>query len=353
MTDRVAVEPDPSVSAELHSPEVGAGSADASQVLDGDSNSPQAPAGLRDPEPSDAASGTDELVPRFPLEEPGTWLVLYDSAPGELRARWSLARTDIERFGNSFPVQGSRPEAVLRLRRSRPEGGAELAHEVSLIQVARERSGDVGFRVGPDHCRYHAELGLATGDGGWLMLARSNGLDNAATIGLRLPVSQERRQPLAPNGERAEEPDPYRSRQCSGLVFGAPTGPAAPTHWDGSFAAQLSLQHYLPADASLHPAGPAPPDSPDPYFGLVPRFPLVEPARGWPTGESGGTACVPENPSVLATDGAGLPPESVDAGTSGDALLDIHSQQGSDSVDGSATRPGPRVWASGGRYPFS
>jgi hypothetical protein len=106
----------------------------------------------------------------------------------------------MERFGSGFAVNGTRPAPVLRLRRSRPEGGTELADEVSLIRVARERSGDAGFRVGPGLALYHAELGLAAADGGWLMLARSNRLDNAARIGLRLPVSQERSPILEPIG---------------------------------------------------------------------------------------------------------------------------------------------------------
>lgn len=134
-----------------------------------------------------------------------------------------------------------------------------MVEEVSLIRVARQRSGDAGFRVGLDRCVYHAELGLATGDGGWLMLARSNRLDKAAGIGLRLPVAQERPPAIEPSAR----------------------------------------------------------------FGLVPQFPLVGPTRSQPTVEPAGTTPRHGDLRALEVEVEGLciSSESADRGLPGDTPL--------------------------------
>jgi hypothetical protein len=137
------------------------------------------------PSPDLAAEGPP-LAPVFPLEDRGTRLVLYQGPPGELRIHWRLERDDFERAAASFPLNGRRPATVVRLRRDRPQGGTDQADEIQLGLGVREGSGERGVRIPMDHCRYHAELGLTNADGGWLMLVRSNGLYNAAGIGLDL-----------------------------------------------------------------------------------------------------------------------------------------------------------------------
>lgn len=130
------------------------------------------------------AAEAPALVPIFPLEDAGTGLVLYEGPPGELRIHWRLARDDFERAAASFPVNGRRPAAVVRLRRDRPEGGTDQVEEIPLGLGVREGRGEQGVRIPTDHRRYHAELGLTNALGGWLMLARSNGLYNAQGIGV-------------------------------------------------------------------------------------------------------------------------------------------------------------------------
>lgn len=120
------------------------------------------------------------------MEDLGTGLVLYAGPPGEMRIHWRLARDDFERAASSFPLNGRRPAMVVRLRRDRPQGGTDQADELALGLGVRDGSGERAVRIPTDHCRYHAELGLTNADGGWLMLARSNGLYNAVGIGLDL-----------------------------------------------------------------------------------------------------------------------------------------------------------------------
>ncbi|MGE5154073.1 MAG: hypothetical protein ACM3ST_08665, partial [Bdellovibrio bacteriovorus] len=132
------------------------------------------------PGPSaDLAAEGQALAPVFPLEDRGTGLVLYAGPPGELRIHWRLERDDFERASASFPAQGGRPATVVRLRRDRPQGGADQADELRLGPGVRDGQGERVVHIPTDHCHYHAELGLTNAEGGWLMLARSNGLYNA------------------------------------------------------------------------------------------------------------------------------------------------------------------------------
>lgn len=134
----------------------------------------------------DLAVGASPLMPVFPLEDRGTGLVLYDGPPGGMSIHWRLERTDFERVAVSFPPSGGAPTAVVRLRRDRPQGGSDQAQEIPLGLGVRDGSGERLVHMQTDHALYHAELGLTNAHGGWLMLARSNGLYNAVGIGLDL-----------------------------------------------------------------------------------------------------------------------------------------------------------------------
>ncbi|WP_295450715.1 hypothetical protein [uncultured Thiodictyon sp.] len=183
------------------------------------------PSGARDPDvaPQPAelvpappllatVAAPDGLHPHFPGREPGTGVVLYGSRPGTLRAHWRLAPDDLRRAGGSFPSGGGHP--VLRLRRARPDGGAERVDEASLLAVVREGAGETTFPVAADHGRYHAELGLTNGGGGWLLLARSNELDNVSPVGVDLrrlepaPHPQPQPQPQPGTGLTVDDPEP-------------------------------------------------------------------------------------------------------------------------------------------------
>lgn len=184
------------------------------------------------------ASGTPRLRPVFPLEEKETGLVLYAGPPGEMRIHWRLERDDFEQAAASFPSSGGRPATVVRLRRDRPQGGTDQADEILLGLGVRDGSGERAVQIPTDHCRYHAELGLANADGGWLMLARSNGLYNAVGIGLDLAGLPTRQ------GGAGNQREPPR-----GAVLGAVAPPST------QMGAQVP-QAGLPVEPALGEAAP-------------------------------------------------------------------------------------------------
>ncbi len=132
----------------------------------------------------DLADRAPPLARHFPLIAAGTTLVLADGAPGRVRVFWQLTEADLTRAMSGFRGAGSRPVPVLRLRQ-RYGDAAELVGEVRL-RLADAARGEHGFLVESRPARYDAELGLSDLQGGWILLARSNGLDHAAQIGLRL-----------------------------------------------------------------------------------------------------------------------------------------------------------------------
>jgi hypothetical protein len=84
-----------------------------------------------------------------------------------------------------FARDGGTPHPVLRLRCLRGDR-AELVQEVPLRLSGPRGRGEQLFRVAPRSARYDTELGLSASSGGWVLLARSNALDHAARVGLRL-----------------------------------------------------------------------------------------------------------------------------------------------------------------------
>lgn len=217
------------------------------------------------PETPDLAASGANLVPAFPLDESGTGVVLYVASAGRMRVHWSLERDDFEQAAASFPVNGQRPAAVLRLRRDRAGGGTELVDERPLGAGARDGAGEVVFSLLRDHGLYRAELGLTDGGGGWLMLARSNGHYNAVGVGLDVPASpaeSPQDAPPAPGPESlvAGEPRqaPVTSRATgAGEPDGEPALGASPSGLvAASFPVVTALRSLLAA--SVHAADAVP-----------------------------------------------------------------------------------------------
>ncbi len=154
------------------------------------------PEGVRDPTaPSsetiptatvtpDLAAPEVALVPIFPQVTDKTRIVLYAGAPGEIRAHWNLRANDVASYGAGFPIDGGDPAAVLRLHRLGQDGSLERTREIRLRMSGVGGSGDAGFGVGGDGAKFEAELGLMNAGGGWLLLARSNRIQHAESIGL-------------------------------------------------------------------------------------------------------------------------------------------------------------------------
>jgi hypothetical protein len=130
-----------------------------------------------------------DLVPRFPLFSRGTHLVLADTSGDDLCVFWHLSGDDLVPALAGFARDGARPMPVLRVRRLK-DGVAELVQEIPLRLTGPRGGGEQLFPVGPQPARYDAELGLSDAAGGWLMLARSNALDHAARLDVRLPQAR-------------------------------------------------------------------------------------------------------------------------------------------------------------------
>lgn len=104
-----------------------------------------------------------------------------------LRVRWQLQANDRIAASHDFPSAGGSPYPVLRVLR---EDDAAAPIETVRLRLSEQRSaGDMSFRAEPDAAGWKAELGLVNAAGGWLLLARSNRLLQAAAIGLAFPNS--------------------------------------------------------------------------------------------------------------------------------------------------------------------
>lgn len=166
----------------------------------------------RDPMPSvtpDLVPPAAPLVPVFPLAGPVEPLTLYPGAEGEVRVRWRLRADEVVGHGASFPRADGAPQAVLRLGRVHAGGGSKPVREQPLHLSGLSGSGEVAFQVGDGSGLFEAELGLMNPEGGWLLLARSNRLQQARGLGL------ESLRPVPPgmdwNHVASPEPEPERA----------------------------------------------------------------------------------------------------------------------------------------------
>jgi len=120
----------------------------------------------------------EDISRQFVPQLEHTALVLYDRDPGHLQAQWYITPEEIAQARSLFPNQGTGLQQVLRLRRLDQDGRAEVV--ASAVQGSGDSKGEgLGtFTLQPDGAEYEyeyeCELGLESGDGGWLVVARSN-----------------------------------------------------------------------------------------------------------------------------------------------------------------------------------
>jgi len=124
------------------------------------------------------------LVPIFPLAGPIRPLTLYPGADDEVRVHWRLRADEIVGHGACFPRSDGAPQAVLRLGRVNAGSGSEQVRTQTLHLSGLSGSGEVAFQVGKGPGLFEAELGLVNPEGGWLLLARSNRLQQVPGLGL-------------------------------------------------------------------------------------------------------------------------------------------------------------------------
>lgn len=129
---------------------------------------------VADPDPAELRAVAEEIASGFPRVPERTGLVLYDVAPGHLQAQWSVVPQDLDRAREAFPPDAAGIRTVLRLCRATGDAGLEVVAIVPQKEGKGEQEGETGFLLDADGATYETELGLATSDGGWLLLARSN-----------------------------------------------------------------------------------------------------------------------------------------------------------------------------------
>jgi hypothetical protein len=137
--------------------------------------------GDQEPRAPDAAAlraVAEAIVKEFPLVSEDTALVLYEVDPTHLQAQWQLNPGDLERARGLFPPEARAVRAELRLRRIRADGTAELVTSVPCNLAAPDFAAGARFSLRNDTAQYETELetelGLASEDGGWVALVRSN-----------------------------------------------------------------------------------------------------------------------------------------------------------------------------------
>ncbi|MCG6941036.1 MAG: hypothetical protein LJE69_07275 [Thiohalocapsa sp.] len=124
-------------------------------------------------EPVSAADG-------FPDTAIGTHLVLYQTDDGAVDLRWRIDPADIAHARAAFA--GAEAHAVLRLFHLGGNGDNRLMADAALGSDTEAESGLAHYAGGDAEGLLQAEIGLASADGGWLLIARSNGLPAAAPV---------------------------------------------------------------------------------------------------------------------------------------------------------------------------
>ncbi|WP_200238592.1 hypothetical protein [Thiohalocapsa halophila] len=173
----------------------------------------------------------------FPDTAVGTQMVLYPTDGGGVDLRWQIEPADIAYARAGFRGTEARP--MLRLHRIGTTGDDRLLAYTDLGgDDAAAEHGHAHYDNADAAGLLQAEIGLASADGGWLLIARSNELRAAAPIGVDFL-----------------HPTP------------APAAIAGPVDETASTAAHASAG---PAAAGRETDAPAP-------VQLAPEFPLVEP----------------------------------------------------------------------------
>ena len=114
-----------------------------------------------------------EVERAFPLTCRRTLLILADLDPDQLQAQWQVEPGLLALVKGGFPADlaGVGP----RLRLLRVDAGDREVATLSLPNGRGDASGVARFLVsGGPGVSYRAELGLASPEGGWLLLTRSN-----------------------------------------------------------------------------------------------------------------------------------------------------------------------------------
>lgn len=197
----------------------------------------------------------------FPDSVQDAHLVLYQSADGGVELRWHLDATALAHARRAFGDGPEMPSPVLRLRQLGDEAGGAASRviaEAALTDRHMVADGFARYAAGAATGLLQAEIGLSTGAGGWVLVARSNRLQAIAPVGasfLRAKPGVAAAASMGPELESASEPEAEAESE-SGL------GPESESE-----------------RAPITP--PSPPwQARQTSSALIPDFPLVQPSPG-------------------------------------------------------------------------
>lgn len=180
--------------------------------------------------PADLRATAEDIRREFPLVATRSALVLFDVDPSQVQAQWQITDAALASAIGAFPAGASQVRPLLRLRRIADDGSSRELAALPQPATAGGLSGVARFQVAEGGAELEAELGLASGEGGWMLLARSNRV--------RLPIAPQPAGPapavltpaIAARGEEAPLPAAIAPPAAETAVGegGAVTGAAAP-----------------------------------------------------------------------------------------------------------------------------
>lgn len=123
---------------------------------------------------------SDEIDRDFGSELGRSALVLYDLDPMHLQAQWYVTPQEVVQALGAFPGDPADLSQVLRLCRLDQDGRSQVVETSRQGTGSAPCRGQEGFRLAGDGASYECELGLESGNGGWLLLVRSNRIQTSA-----------------------------------------------------------------------------------------------------------------------------------------------------------------------------
>ncbi len=231
------------------------------------------------PETEELRAVAEEVARSFPFAPERTALMLYEVDPHHLQAQWQIAPHELARGRSAFPTHGGDAEVCLRLFRLTANDGNREEARIRRKASASDVQGEVVFGIEGGSDSFQAELGLASAEGGWLLLARSSQVrpptpvtEKAATAVQGVRVSKESDGHGIARGKAVEGQPAPASEAIRTVVEPALAPVGVPLHPEFP----LPRAFFSPAPRT-YPVGPAGLDLESDKPGLSPRRDSTQP----------------------------------------------------------------------------
>ncbi|HBG95635.1 MAG TPA: hypothetical protein DDY14_10025 [Chromatiaceae bacterium] len=130
-----------------------------------------------------ARADAPPLVPVFPNTAENPDVVLYQTLQGGFEVRWHIDGMALERARDAFGNGADAPSSVLRLQQIDSQGARRIIADAPLEDQEMTSTGVARCPAVTATGLLQAEIGLSTKAGGWLLIARSNGLQATSSVG--------------------------------------------------------------------------------------------------------------------------------------------------------------------------